>query len=106
MSASLAASAVLTYVVFDMYQICVDSVLIQLWPLFNRFQKLMSNESQSGSIAIWVAVITVIGGIAVAFINSSSSPAGNSSDTPSNTSVCDGAEFSVQGDNSNINCSN
>lgn len=66
----------------------------------------MSNESQSGSMAIWVAVIAAIGGIAVAFINASNSPAGNSSDTPSIESVCDGAEFSVQGDNSNINCSN
>lgn len=66
----------------------------------------MSNESQGGSIAIWVAVITVIGGIAVAFINADNSPVGNSSDAPSLESVCDGAEFSVQGDNSNISCSN
>jgi hypothetical protein len=64
----------------------------------------MSNNSQSGNIAIWVAVITVLGGIVVAFINmNGSSDSGGGS---SIESVCERAQFSVEGDDSTINCSN
>lgn len=66
----------------------------------------MANNNQGGSVAIWVAVIAALGGIAVAYVNLSGSSSSGPSDTDSTDSVCVGSEFSTEGDNSAINCTN
>lgn len=66
----------------------------------------MSDSGQSDSVAIWIAIITVIGGIIVAFINLNGSSSNSSPGSSPIESVCVESEFSTQGDNAPINCSN